>query len=139
MTTVSVLFVCRENANRSQMAEAFAHMHGQGVIDAASAGSAPAPSVNPRAVAAMSERGYDLSGAVPKGLDSVGPGPWDHLITMGCGDECPWVAAVNREDWALPDPKNMSPEDMAAVRDEIERRVIDLIDRVRDAGAVSSP
>lgn len=127
-----VLFVCTENANRSQMAHAFARMHGADVIQSASAGSAPAAAVNPRAIEAMRERGYDLADAVPQGLvDVVGGEPWDYLITMGCGDRCPAVPAAHREDWALPDPRDMPAEEFRAVRDEIERRVLDLIDRIK--------
>jgi protein-tyrosine-phosphatase len=131
MNPASVLFVCVENANRSQMAEAFARLHGEGVLQPASAGSRPAAAVNPRAVAAMAARGIDLSGVLPKSLAKVGPGPWDYLITMGCGDECPAVRATHREDWALPDPRELPPEEFATVRDEIERRVLELVARVR--------
>ncbi len=126
-----VLFVCVENANRSQMAEAFARMHGAGVVDPASAGSSPADSVGKGAVAAMLERGYDLSTHVPKRIDEVGPGPWDRVVTMGCGDACPAIPGARHEDWDLPDPRDLPPESLYAVRDEIERRVLDLVARVR--------
>lgn len=126
-----VLFVCVENANRSQMAEAFARMHGAGVIEPASAGSRPAPSVNPRAIAAMAELGYDLSGRKPQGLDEVGPGPWDYVVTMGCGDACPWVPSRARLDWSLPDPRDLPPDEFNRVRDAIEREVLALIARIR--------
>lgn len=133
MQTATVLFVCVENANRSQMAEAFARLHGASVLAPASAGSRPADRVNPAAVSAMAERGCDLREAVPRGLADVGPGPWDYLITMGCGDACPNVSAAHREDWALTDPRGLAPEEFASVRDEIERRVLDLIARVRSS------
>jgi arsenate reductase len=94
-----VLFVCVENSNRSQMAEAFANIHGTGVVEPASAGSHPSGRVSPRAIAAVREREYDLSLHRSKSLQDVGPGPWDYVITMGCGDECPWVPAARREDW----------------------------------------
>jgi len=122
-----LLFVCVENANRSQMAQAFARMHGGAAVHAESAGSRPLGVVNPRAIEFMAERGYDLSMHASKSLDEIGDGEWDAVITMGCGDNCPWVAAKRREDWALPDPKHMAPDDYRAVRDEIERRVLALI------------
>ena len=127
-----VLFACVENSNRSQMAEAFARMLGAGVLDPVSAGSRPSGRVNPKAIAAMRERGYDLAGHRSKGLDEV-DGPFDYVITMGCGEECPYVAAERREDWALPDPKALPPDEFNRVRDEIERRVKELIDEVRRA------
>ena len=126
-----VLFVCVENSNRSQMAEAFARLHGAGVIEAVSAGSRPSGRVNPRAIAAMGERGYDLTGHASKSLGEVGPGPWDYVITMGCGDECPWIPTAHREDWDLPDPRDMPPDRFNAARDDIERRVLGLIGLVR--------
>ena len=125
-----VLFVCVENSNRSQMAEAFARMHGAVDVEAVSAGSRPSGEVNPRAIAAMQERGYDLSTHRSKSLAEVPPGEYEYIVTMGCGDACPWIPARHREDWELPDPRKMSPHDFAGVRDDIERRVIDLLQRV---------
>jgi arsenate reductase len=122
-----LLFVCVENSNRSQMAQAFARMHGGDAVQAESAGSRPSGVVNPRAVEFMAERGYDLSTHASKSLEQIGDGEWDAVVTMGCGDNCPWVPAKRREDWALPDPKHMPADEYRAVRDEIERRVIDLI------------
>ncbi len=113
------------------MAEAFARIHGTGMVEPASAGSRPSGHVNPRAVAAMLERGYDLSPHISKSLQELGPGPWDYLVTMGCGDECPWIAATHREDWELADPRDLPPPVFNAVRDEIEQRVLGLIRRVR--------
>lgn len=129
-----VLFACVENSNRSQMAEAFARLHGEGVLEPLSAGSRPSGRVNPKAVAAMKERGYDLTEYRSKGLDEVS-GPFDYVITMGCGEECPYVAAERREDWALPDPKALPAEEFNEVRDEIERRVRALIDEIRGVGS----
>lgn len=126
-----VLFVCVENSNRSQMAEAFTRMHGAGVVESHSAGSAAAGRVNPRAIAAMHERGYALEKHRSKSLAEIPDGSWDWVVTMGCGDACPWVPARHREDWALPDPKDMEPQAFAGVRDEIERRVLDLLDRMQ--------
>jgi arsenate reductase (thioredoxin) len=123
-----VLFVCVENSNRSQMAEAFARMHGAGKVEAFSAGSRPSGVVNPRAIRAMKELGYDLTAHRSMGLDEIPEGPYAAVVTMGCGDACPWVPAERREDWALPDPREMEPEEFNAVRDEVERRVRGLLD-----------
>ena len=122
MTRKRVLFVCIENANRSQMAEAFARMHGGDGVEAMSAGSKPSGVINPKAVRFMAERGYDLAAHGSKSLDEA-TGEFDAVVTMGCGDDCPWVPARIREDWALPDPKHMDDDGYRAVRDEIERRV----------------
>jgi arsenate reductase (thioredoxin) len=121
-----VLFVCIENANRSQMAEAFAHIHGGDTVEALSAGSHPSGVINPKAIRFMSELGYDLSGHDSKSLDQI-DGEFDAVITMGCGDDCPWVPAKRREDWALPDPKHMDDDGYRAVRDEISQRVKSLL------------
>lgn len=129
----TVLFVCQENANRSQMAEAFATVHGKDVLQAWSAGSKPAGKVNPRAVKAMAEKGYDLRLHSSKALDEVPRGPYDFVITMGCGDACPFVAAHVRGDWEIPDPAGMAPEAFNEVRDEIERKVIALVNEIRRA------
>ena len=129
--TLPVLFVCVENSNRSQMAEAFARHHGAGVMEAYSAGSRPSGVINPKAIAAMREKGIDLAAQRSKGLDELPAMHWEHVVTMGCGDACPFLAAKHRDDWALPDPKHMDPNDFNAVRDDIERRVLDLISQVR--------
>jgi len=123
----TVLFVCVENSNRSQMAEAFARIHGAGRIEAASAGSRPSGRVNPKAIAAMRELGYDLSGHGSKGLDAFNGRTVDVAVTMGCGDECPLVLARERVDWKIPDPRDMTAEEFRGVRDLIERKVRDLI------------
>lgn len=125
------LFVCVENSNRSQMAEAFAHLHGGNVLEPFSAGSRPSGRVNPRAIDAMRECGYDLSRHRSKSLDEVPQGPYAVVVTMGCGDACPWIPAERREDWALPDPKDLSLAELRPVRDEIERRVLALIGELR--------
>ena len=117
-----VLFVCIENSNRSQMAEAFARIHGGNKVEAASAGSKPSGQINPKAMRFMAELGYDLSGHESKSLDQNG-GEFDAVITMGCGDSCPWLPARRREDWALPDPKHMDDAGYRAIRDEISARV----------------
>ena len=123
----TVLFVCVENSNRSQMAEAFARMHGEGRVEAASAGSKPSGKVNPKAVAAMKELGYDLTAHASKGLDDFNGRNIDVAVTMGCGDECPLVKAGQRVDWKIPDPRDMTAEQFRDVRDLIERKVKDLL------------
>jgi protein-tyrosine-phosphatase len=120
------------------MAEAFARMHGGGEVEPVSAGSRPAAAVNARAVAAMRERGYDLSAHRPRSLDGIPAGPYEYVVTMGCGDACPWVPAAHREDWDLPDPRALPPAEFARVRDEIERRVLDLLSRLH-GGARGEP
>lgn len=117
-----VLFVCVENSNRSQMAQAFAQMLGGAQIEASSAGSRPSGRINPKAIRFMAELGYDLTTHQSKSLDQVS-GEFDAVITMGCGDNCPWVPARIRQDWALPDPRDMEDEGYRAVRDEIGTRV----------------
>lgn len=117
-----ILFVCIENSNRSQMAEAFARLHGGDRVEASSAGSRPSGQINPKAVRFMAELDYDLTTHASKSLDEIA-GDFDAVVTMGCGDDCPWVPARRREDWALPDPKHMDDDGYRAVRDEIARRV----------------
>ena len=125
-----VLFVCVENSNRSQMAEAFARMHGGDQIEAHSAGSRPSGRVNPKAIEAMRELGYDLTQHTSKGLDSFNGSEVEVAVTMGCGDECPLVLAKQRVDWKIPDPREMSPEEFRGVRDLIERQVKSLIEQL---------
>ena len=122
-----VLFVCVENSNRSQMAQAFARMHGHGQIEAFSAGSRPSGRINPRAIEAMKAVGYDLTTHTSKGLDQFNGQEFDAAITMGCGDECPHVRAKLRLDWQIPDPREMAPEPFRAVQQLIESKVLDLI------------
>jgi arsenate reductase (thioredoxin) len=122
-----VLFVCVENSNRSQMAEAFARMHGAGKLEAYSAGSNPSGRINPKAIESMRELGYDLSQHRSKSLDEIPDEEYDFVATMGCGDECPFVRARQREDWDIPDPKNLSPDEFRKVRDMIESKVLALL------------
>jgi protein-tyrosine-phosphatase len=121
-----VLFVCIENSNRSQMAEAFARTHGGDRVEALSAGSRPSGTVSPRAVQFMAENGYDLTTHSSKSLDAFNGTDVDVAVTMGCGDYCPLVRAKQRQDWNIPDPKEMSDDGFREVRDLIERKVIDL-------------
>ncbi len=127
MNRKRVLFVCVENSNRSQMAEAFARIHGGDAVDALSAGSRPSGRINPKAARFMAELGYDLTAQASKSLDDIA-GEFDTVVTMGCGDACPWVPAKRREDWALPDPRDMDDDGYRAVRDEISRRVKSLLE-----------
>ena len=125
-----VLFVCVENSCRSQMAEGFARLYGGGDFEIMSAGSKPSGKVNERAIRFMKEKDIDLSDQSSKGLDALPPGTWDALVTMGCGDACPNVPALRREDWDLADPKALPDHAFRAVRDEIERRVRRLIEEL---------
>ena len=126
-----VLFVCIENSCRSQMAEAFAKIHGRGIVDAYSSGSNPSGKVNEKAVAAMEETGYDLSAHMSKSLSEIPDIEYDYVITMGCGDRCPFVKARQREDWKVPDPKDMDEEQFRKVRDMIEGEVKKLLTNIR--------
>lgn len=124
-----VLFVCVENSNRSQMAEAFARIHGGDRVEAYSAGSRPSGRVNPKAVEAMREKGYDLTRHRSKGLADLPAGQFDVVVGMGCGDEgCALVPARRREAWDVPDPKALPPEQFREVRDLIEAKVKALLD-----------
>ena len=119
-----LLFVCIENSNRSQMSQAFAKMIGGANVEAYSAGSKPSGKVNPKAIAAMKELGYDLSKHDSKSLDEVKAfAPFDAVVTMGCGDACPWMPAKQFIDWQIPDPKNMEPAAFNEVRDFIAGKV----------------
>lgn len=119
-----ILFVCIENSNRSQMAQAFAAIHGGKNIEAFSAGSKPSGVINPKAIAAMREMGYDLTQHHSKSLEEVkAEAPFDVVVTMGCGDACPWMPARKFVDWQIPDPKHMPPDEFNAVRDDIEEKV----------------
>ena len=118
-----VLFVCVENSNRSQMAEAFARIHGGPRVEAYSAGSRPSGIVNPKAVESMRELSYDLGRHSSKSLAEIPDVEYDFVATMGCGDACPTVRAKRREDWNIPDPKELGPDEFRKVRDLIEREV----------------
>ena len=118
-----VLFVCVENSCRSQIAEAFARLYGKGTIEPYSAGSKPSGQVNPKAIASMRENGYDLSRHRSKSLSEIPAVEYDVAVTMGCGDACPNVRAKQREDWNIPDPKALPPEEFRKVRELIEQKV----------------
>ena len=104
----NVLFVCVENSCRSQMAEALGKIYGKAVINSYSSGSRPSGVVNEKAIVAMKEIGYDLSSHVSKSLNEIPQIKFDYVITMGCGDECPYVLTKEQEDWKIPDPKAMA-------------------------------
>ena len=126
-----LLFVCIENSNRSQMSQAFAKIHGGENVEAYSAGSNPSGLVNPKAIAAMKELGYDLSTHDSKSLDEVKEfAPFDAVVTMGCGDACPWMPAKKFVDWVIPDPRHMEPTEFNGVRDYIEEKVKELLKEI---------
>jgi arsenate reductase len=123
----SVLFVCVHNAGRSQMAAAFLHHLSGGAIEVRSAGSAPANQVNPAAVAAMAELGIDISAEKPKILTDDAVRTSDVVVTMGCGDTCPFYPGKRYEDWVLEDPAGKGVDSVRPIRDEIRARVEALI------------
>jgi arsenate reductase (thioredoxin) len=126
-----ILFVCIENSNRSQMSQAFAIMHGGDKVEAFSAGSKPSGTINPKAVAAMKELGYDLTKHHSKSLEEAKiHAPYDVVVTMGCGDACPWMPAKKFVDWQIPDPRNMNENDFRKVRDGIEEKVKALLEEL---------
>jgi arsenate reductase len=125
-----ILFVCIENSNRSQIAEAFARIHGGADIEAYSAGSRPSGQINPRAIESMRELGYDLTKHRSKSLTEIPDVEYDFVATMGCGDECPFIRAKAHSDWAIPDPKNLPPDEYRAVRSLVEKRVMALLEEL---------
>ena len=123
-----ILFVCVENSNRSQMSQAFAKMLGGSAIEAYSPGSRPSGKINPKAITAMKELGYDLTIHRSKSLDEVKQyAPFDAVVTMGCGDACPWMPAKKFIEWEIPDPRDMNEQDFRKVRDLIKVKVKDLL------------
>jgi arsenate reductase len=123
-----LLFVCVENSNRSQMSQAFAKILGGDKVESYSAGSKPSGVVNPKAIASMRELGYDLSRHESKSLDEIPDVEYDAVVTMGCGDACPFVKAKRREDWQIPDPKHLEPEEFRKVRDLIGTKIGELLE-----------
>jgi arsenate reductase len=122
-----VLFVCIENSNRSQLSEAFAKINGADKVEAWSAGSKPSGIINPKAIAAMKDIGYDLTAHHSKSLEEVKSfAPFDAVVTMGCGDACPWMPAKQFMDWEIPDPKSMGPDEYNTVVRLIEQKVKEL-------------
>ncbi len=121
--TPSVLFVCVHNAGRSQMAAALLQHHARGRVRVFSAGTAPADEVNPAVVEVMAELGIDVSQEVPKRLADETVETSDVVVTMGCGDACPYFPGTRYEDWPLDDPAGQPPEVVRRVRDQIDARV----------------
>ena len=129
-STPTVVFLCVHNAGRSQMAAGWARHLGGDEVQVFSGGSDPAAEANPAAVAVMAERGIDIAGSVP--------GPWteeivrsaDVVVTMGCGDECPYFPGIRYVDWELEDPAGKPVEEVRPIRDDIERRVRALLDEL---------
>ena len=122
-----VLFVCVHNAGRSQMAAALLERHADGRVRVRSAGTAPSDEIHPGVVSAMAERGIDLSSERPKGLRDDAVREADVVITMGCGDACPVFLGTRYLDWELPDPADKPLAEVRPIRDDIERRVLELL------------
>ncbi|GAB3754022.1 arsenate reductase ArsC [Zhihengliuella somnathii] len=135
-STPSVLFVCVHNAGRSQMAAAFLTALAGDRIEVRSAGSQPADRINPAAVEAMAEVGIDMSAEVPKVLTTEAVQESDVVITMGCGDECPYFPGKRYEDWKLEDPAGKGVESVRPIRDDIKRRIEELIASLVEAPTV---
>ena len=129
-----VLFVCVHNAGRSQMAAALLDHHAAGRVRVRSAGSEPADRVNPAVVEVMSELGLDVSREFPTKLRADDVAASDVVVTMGCGDACPYFPGIRYEDWDLTDPAGKGPDEVRLIRDEIERRVQELL-----AGLLADP
>ncbi len=127
-----ILFVCVENSCRSQMAEAFAKIYGKDVLDVYSAGSKASGKVNEKAIKSMKAVGCNLESHKSKSLDEVPQIVYDYVITMGCGDECPYVKTRQRQDWGIPDPKNMVEEDFNKIRNLIKEKILSFINEIID-------
>ncbi len=127
MNKPSVLFVCIHNAGRSQMAAGYLRHLGGDRVEVRSAGSAPADSINPAAVQAMAEEGIDIASEQPKVLTTDAVQLSDVVITMGCGDTCPFYPGKRYEDWVLDDPAGQGVEAVRPIRDEIRRRIEELL------------
>ena len=122
-----VVFLCVENSCRSQIAEAFANIHGKEKILAFSAGSKPSGTVNPKAISLMKALNYDLSTHQSIHVDKLPDVEVDTMISMGCGDSCPSIRAKERIEWDIPDPKEMEDQDFKEVIKNIERKVLDFL------------
>ena len=131
MVKAKVLFVCVENSCRSQIAEGLARLRAADVLEPMSAGSRPSGQVDPSAVQVMFEIGYDLTPHHSKSLPTIAADRFEYVVTMGCGDECPFIPADHHEDWDIPDPKGKPLETFREVRRVIEDRVRDLAERAR--------
>lgn len=130
----TILFVCIENSCRSQMAEAFAQHCGKNIIEAFSAGSKPSGKVNDAAIKVMKEKNIDISGYKSKGFAELPYKKYDYIVSMGCGDMCPYFPAQHKIEWDITDPKNKPINDFREARDKIESNVISLIERIENGG-----
>jgi len=128
--TLKIVFVCVENARRSQMAEGFANAFGQGRLEVYSGGSSPSSQIDPLVIEVMKEQGIDLSGKRPKGLNDLPPIEMDYLVTMGCEETCPAVLAKQVIEWQIPDPKGKPIEVFRQLRDLIEEKVRTLLNEI---------
>ncbi len=129
----TVVFVCIENACRSQMAEGFAKMLGYDIIEAYSSGSRPSGKINEKAITAMEDTGYDLRTHASKSINTIPDIEYDWVVTMGCGDTCPAVRGKQHESWDIPDPKKMDQARFNQVRDTIRQKVMRLINTIQNA------
>jgi len=125
-----IVFICVENARRSQMAQGFARRLGKGNLEIYSAGSRPASQIDPLVIEVMKERGIDLSSEDPKGLNDLPPVDMDYLVTMGCEETCPAVPARKIIEWEIPDPKGKPMEEIRKIRDMVEQKVRGLLDEI---------
>jgi protein-tyrosine-phosphatase len=132
---VNVLFVCLHNAGRSQMSAALFERAAAGRHEAESAGTTPAEHVHPEVVEAMSELGIDLSAKTPQKLTTELAQQADVVVTMGCGDACPYIPGKRYIDWNLPDPKGRPIADVRRLRDDIDRRVIELAHELHETAS----
>ena len=127
---IRVAFICVENARRSQMAQGFAEAIGQGELEVYSAGSNPSSQIDPLVIEVMKEKGIDLSGKRPKGLNDLPPVEMDYLITMGCEETCPAVLSKKIIEWEIPDPKGKSIEFYREIRDIIKDKVKTFLEEI---------
>ncbi len=127
---IGIAFICVENARRSQMAQGFAEAFGKGNVEVYSAGSRPSSVIDPLAIEVMKEKGIDLSGKRPKGLNDLAPVEMDYLVTMGCEETCPAVLSKRTMEWQIPDPKGKPIDEFRKIRDMIEDRVRALLAEV---------
>ena len=125
-----IVFVCVENARRSQMAQGFAEAFGKGRLEVHSAGSHPSSQIDPLVIKVMKEKGIDLSGKRPKGLSDLPPIEMDYLITMGCEETCPAIPARKIIEWQIPDPKGKPIDEVRRIRDMLENQVKRLLEEV---------
>jgi len=125
-----IAFICVENARRSQMAQGFAEVFGKGKLEVYSAGSRPSSQIDPLVIEVMKEKGIDLSGKRPKGLNEIPPIEMDYLITMGCEETCPAVPAKKIIEWEIPDPKGKPIGEVRRIRDMLEVKVKMLLEEV---------